>query len=204
MNNKQSLLLLSGVIAVGLGIFGFSGSFGTISGDATPSMNSGATMLGHLTLTAYDEHGNIKAYQQTDNVVLNRGDDCISEKIFSLTIGDGCAINDNFDFVLIGTGGGAATSEGEGDPLPRTVQGTGLNASASGSVTLTTASGSGGASTLLSVTFADVNAQIDEAAIRNANGDSSGIPLAYQNFTAIDLGSNDDLTVDWTVTIDGN
>ena len=39
------------------------------------------SVLGHVTLTAYDEDGNVIAYRQTDNIVINAGDDCISELI---------------------------------------------------------------------------------------------------------------------------
>jgi len=51
--------------------------------DSPNALKSGAMVLGHLTLTAYDENGNVIAYQQTDNTVTNRGDDCIARLIFN-------------------------------------------------------------------------------------------------------------------------
>ena len=86
MNKNAGILFLGAVVALGLGVFAISNSFET---NDLSTLNSGSFMTGHLTLTATDENGNIKAYQQTDNVVINTADNCISEKIFTLTSGDG-------------------------------------------------------------------------------------------------------------------
>lgn len=197
MNKNTGILLLGTAIALGLGAFGISSSFGT--NDAS-TLDSSSFMIGHLTLTAHDEYGNIKQYIQTDNVVLNTADNCISEKMFTLTSGDGCTLASNYDFIHIGTGSDASTSEGDVDPLPITWNA----AAAATSIALTNATGTGGAATLLTATFNNVNAGIDEAAIRNSVTQGAGNPLAYQQFTEIVLGATDDLTVEWTVTLDGN
>lgn len=198
MNKNTGILFLGTAIALGLGAFGISNSFGT--NDAS-TLDSSSFMVGHITLTAHDEYGNIKQYIQTDNVVLNTADNCISEKIFTLTSGTGCTLADNYDFIHIGTGGDAGDEvETAVDPLPNT-----YNDSAQAStIVLTNATSTGGATTVLTATFTDVGATIDEAAIRNALASGAGNPLAYQDFTDIVLGGTDDLTVEWTITIDGN
>ena len=158
------------------------------------SVKSTAGFVGHITLTAVDEDGNIIAYRQTDNTIINTGDDCILEEIFgALTV---CDDNGN-DFTNIHIGTNTASF---------TETSTGLGtffASSAGTVGSTvTASALSGASTTISTTFFDVSTTIEEAALQNSILSASDV-LALQQFTGIVLGPNDDLTIDWTVTIDG-
>ena len=196
MNRTTSTLLLGAIIAVGFGIYGVS----EMSDTLYPAPSDSSFLTGHLTLTAYNENGDIIAYRQTDNTVLNIGDNCISETIFTPAAGDkGCDDTSIFTDILIGTGASGGSAEGDTDPLPVTQADVTITASAS----LTNASGTGGAVTVLTAAFTDVNADIDEAALRNAGTPTTGAVLAYQEFTLISLGISDDLTVEWTITIDG-
>ena len=198
MQKTTSILLMGAVIAMGLGVYGAS-EF--LSDTQSSALSSGSLLTGHLTLTAYDEDGNIKAYRQTDNIVLNTADNCMSEILFTLSSGNGCTTATKYDFIHIGTGSDAGVSEGDVDPLPIT-----FNAvdTSTDSIVLTNATGSGGADTKIIATFLNVNANIDEAALRNSATQGGGNALAYQQFTVINLGTADDLTVEWTITIDGN
>ena len=199
MNKNTSTLFLGAILALGVGIFGISNSF---SASESSALESGSLITGHVTLTATDDAGNIVAYRQTDNAVLNRADNCISELIFTLDTGNGCNTNaSTYDRIHIGTGSNATTPSETWTQatLPLT-----YTADAGATVVLTNATGTGGASSLLTATFLNVNEVIDEAAIRNgAGGSGVGDVLAYQQFPAITLGATDDLTVEWTVTIDG-
>ena len=200
MNRTTTPLLLGVIIAMGIGLYGTSGF---LSDSQSTALSSNSYMTGHLTLTAYDENGNVKAYRQTDNVVLNTGDNCIAAAIFTHSSGSTCTTAD-FQFIAIGTGSNATTpAEAWVDPLPITYT---TDLDATGNVVLTeVTSGTGGAATKLTAAFLNVGANIDEAAIRSATGSgSAGNALAYQQFTVINLGGSDDLTVEWTVTIDGN
>lgn len=200
MNKNTSTLFLGAILAIGIGTFGISNSF---SASQPAALESGSFMTGHLTVTATDDAGNIIAYRQTDNAVLNRADNCISELIFTLDTGNGCNTNGStYDRIHIGTGSNSTTpSEAWTElVLPLT-----YNADAGATVALTNATGTGGASTLLTASFDNVGATINEAAIRNgAGGSGVGDVLAYQQFANIVLGATDDLTIEWTVTIDGN
>ena len=71
-------------------------------GTASPdnSLSSAAALLGHITLTAYDENGEIIGYQQTDNVVVNSGDDCIVEDLLGAS-GNCNDVASNFTFLCI-------------------------------------------------------------------------------------------------------
>lgn len=157
------------------------------------SIKSTAGFIGHVTLTAVDEDGNIIAYRQTDNTIINTGDDCILEEIFGAVTA--CTAGSVFTNIHIGTNTASFTETSTG-------LGT-FFASSAGTVGNTiTASALSGASTTISTTFFDVSATIEEAALQNNILSASDV-LALQQFTGIVLGPNDDLTIDWTVTIDG-
>ncbi len=164
--------------------------------DSPNALKSGALALGHLTLTAYDENGNVIAYEQTDNTVTDLGDDCIARLVFAQTGGTGACANENeFNTIHIGT---ATASFAETDSnLGAYNANTGP-----ATVVITAASGGGGAATLLTANFLDVSATIAEASIQESSTTSSDA-LALQSFSGIPLGQNDDLTIQWTVTIDG-
>jgi len=164
--------------------------------DSPNALKSGALLLGHLTLTAYDENGNVIAYQQTDNTVTNKGDECIAEAIFTQTGGTSTCANENeFNTIHIGTATAAFTEAS-----------TGLGAyhaqTGPASVDVNLATGTGGSATLLTANFIDVSGTIAEASIQQL--DTTSDALALQSFPGIPLGANDDLTIQWTVTIDGN
>lgn len=157
------------------------------------SIKSTAGFVGHITLTAVDEDGNIIAYRQSDNTIINTGDDCILDTIFGANTV--CTTGTLFTNIHIGTNTAVFTETSTG-------LGT-FFASSAGTVGSTvTASALSGASTTISTTFFDVSATIEEAALQNNILSASDV-LALQQFTGIVLGPNDDLTIDWTVTIDG-
>jgi len=164
--------------------------------DSPNALKSGAMVLGHLTLTGYDENGNIIAYQQTDNTVTNIGDECMARLVFVETSGGTCTSDTQFSTVHIGTATAsfAETSSNLGAYNAFTGPST---------VVIGTASGTQGSDTVLTANFVDVSASIAEAAIQTSSTTSSDA-LALQSFSAIPLGPNDDLTIQWTVTIDGN
>jgi len=165
----------------------------------TYSLKSQAGVLGHLTLTAYDDDGNVIAYRQTDNVVVNAGDGCISELIFAVTSGAACTGGATaFDRIYIGTGDSSAASETSTALVTPNAQ-TGF-----ASAVLTAASSTDvGASTLITANFFNVGATIQEASIQESTTTTSSV-LAIQSFSPIPLGTSDDLTIQWTVSIDGS
>jgi len=164
----------------------------------TSSLKSQAGLVGHLTLTAYDDNGNVIAYRQTDNVVVNDGDGCISELIFAVTSGAVCTGGATaFDIIHIGTGDSSGATEGT-TSLVAYNSNTGF-----ASVILSAPVALGGADTLITANFFNVGATIQEASIQESATTSSSA-LAIQSFSGIPLGGSDDLTIQWTVTIDGN
>jgi len=159
------------------------------------TLKSSAGMLGHVTLTATNEDGNIIAYRQTDNVVINQADDCIMDHMFDTSI-SACSETNNYNDVAIGTQSATFTEAS-------TALGTFHAATGGTTSSGTAASGTQGAQVTVTAAFLDVGTNIGEAALQNGPlvGNDK---LALQKFTPISLGANDDLTIEWTVTIDGN
>lgn len=177
------------------------GSIGTINmvfisedSFSANSIKSAAGMMGHVTLTAVNEDGEIIAYRQTDNTVINSGDNCLLEDSFG--VATPCSNTSGaFNYVQIGTG--SATK------LETSTALVSAHTARLGTATLTSlATGNSGAAAKVTAQFTDVGQIIHEAALRNGLG--TGDVLALQNFSPINLGANDDLTIEWTVTIDGN
>ena len=189
---SQLAVIITAITISSLATFAFT----TMGPSGDNSLKSAAAMLGHITLTAYDENGEIKQYVQTDNVIVNSGDDCIVEAILGAS--GGCANPSNaFTFVHLGTGASTMT---EGSTLTEMT----WNRQTAGSPNaITAASGASGASSTVSATFQDVSTTITEAALINSSG-SAGDILAIQDFADIALGETDDLTVQWTITVDGS
>jgi len=194
---KLQLAIVIGAILVG-SIATVNWAFVQDNELSANTLKSSAGMLGHITLTATDKDGNIKAYRQTDNVIINKGDDCLVADTFNVAVGTCGNTATAYDKVHIGT---TQTVFGE----TSTAGLSGWKSSTGGSVgSVTSATGLGGASVKVTANFLDVSASIAEAGLYNSANTNTGDALALQSFTAIPLGATDDLTIEWTVTIDGN
>jgi hypothetical protein len=204
---KLLVAVIGAIIAVGALstslIMGYPDNISTMS---VNPLQSSARMLGHVTLTAYDENGNIKAYRQTDNVITNQLDDCLQKLAFAGVTGSGCTTTvaqGMFNKMAIGSGS-PTTSEAQ-DSLATYISGpqssTGFDSAA-----LTQAAGTGGSSLLITSTFRPgASATVTEAAIQNSSvTDGTATEAAFQKFTGISLGSSDTLTIQWTIAIDGS
>jgi len=194
---KLQLAIIIGVILVG-SIATVSLAFVQNNELTASTMKSSATMLGHITLTATDENGNIKAYRQTDNVITNRGDDCLVSDAFNVAVGTCSSTALAYDDVHIGT---TQTVFGETSTAGLTA----WKSTTAGSVgSIVAATGTSGASVKVTASFLDVSASIAEAGLYNSASTVGTDFIALQSFTPIVLGATDDLTIEWTVTIDGS
>lgn len=156
----------------------------------------GPKALGHIELVLTDENGNIKAYRQTDNLVVNKGVYMTSDKLFGTSLVGG-ATSAAFNNVGIGTGTTSATS---GDTNVQTQ----LSNRKTGAVTSVTGSSTG----------AQIQAFFGAGKLKNGSGttavteaglfdtfvNGTGNLYARQTFTAINAGSSDSLTVTWSIT----
>jgi len=134
--------------------------------DAPAGTADESGIYGHLTATLYDEDGNVKAYRQTDNRIVDTGLDLLADLVFGTTLAPNVA--SVVDIMAIGESAtiSAATQT---DLLDRT------NLSGCANATVTFIQGATGAG-LVNVTdtrsflgSAGCNAGIQEAGLFDAN-----------------------------------
>ncbi len=201
-------------------VSGFSQSLFVASTD-TEIVNH-MDMKGHITFTATDQDGNILSYIQTDNIIVNVGENCVAEALFNVTTDsadescDGTGTHttkgapDNgiadggFTFVGIGTG---ATGAGEEDELDTAlvVPDSRLKADPA-DTTVTVSSGDADSSAVVTVTVLftadDTEPTINESGLFDSIDDTgNNNMLARQTFDDIPLTEGDKLTVEWEITI---
>ena len=185
---KSLLVALVGAV-IALGALSATMAFTDfdLSANSISPMKSTAMMMGHVTLTAYDQDGNIIAYRQTDNTVLDLGDNCMTEIIFVVSSGGTCTQASAFTGIGIGVGDSSAVQEESihiASPASFLGAVTGFD-----SVVLTPASAGGAASVLITASFLNVGNTITEAQIQNApQTTGSESVLAIQSFAGIVLG----------------
>ena len=195
------LFMIVAVVATGLGTYNIAPLSAEVSNS---NIGDEAGIFGHITLTATDENGEIFAFIQTDNTVLDEGDDCMIERVFGVK--DSGTSNCSgaaavFENLHIGSGGISGAPAETVTVAPVTCAGG--TQSVAGTLATTSASSGGASTVVITATFANVNANIDEAAVSDSTTCAAGNQLAYQTFTEIVLGASDSLTIDWTITIDG-
>lgn len=201
-----------GAAFVAIGLLGVSGVLGTpfSSTHDSETLSTSIPMMGHVSMTLYDADGNIKKYVQTDNRILNQGDDCMSDLIFDVQTGSACTRpTQKFDIIAIGTGG-ATTCTTPPDPPDDTTSALTTEITSGGgervNATTATLTGTTGAATqasmLVEETFTfTAGFTVDEAGVFNAANSASDDALAIQCFTGIPVSNTDTLKVSWTFTV---
>ncbi|MEM3144332.1 MAG: hypothetical protein QXW91_06890, partial [Candidatus Nitrosotenuis sp.] len=118
--STTTLVLAIGLVAIG-GLFG-STIFGISGTKSNMEASTAATGLitGHVVTTLTDSDGNVLAYRQSDNIIVNNGENCVAKLLFQGTTGaagTSVCTGDNttgFRFIAIGTGTGAAAADNVG------------------------------------------------------------------------------------------
>lgn len=112
MNRTKTIAMFAGIFAIAMTTFGLSGSFAsTMVMAPIPQAQEGVGMLGHVEYTVLDSNQVVKAYLQTDNVVVRDGTDCAGELIFGTASGGNCDVAGTFQYIAIGNGTQAATED---------------------------------------------------------------------------------------------
>jgi len=183
-------------------LFGFLlGTFGINSFNTDNSLQTESVMaIGHLELILKDADGNIKQYQQTDNVVVIEGLNTMADLTFldiNLNIN-----NTDSQFGLIGIGDFGSPAgifdAGLGNPIVGCKK-------ISATILGTSASDSSGAIITLNATFFGSDGctgTIREAVI--ANSQTSGEIFTHTAFPpGITLTANDELDITWDIELGG-
>ena len=208
---RQTTLAMYGIVfaaAMALGMVFVSGFSQPLFVASTTDAKAASQMgiFGHITLTATNPDGKIISYIQTDNLIVNRGENCVAETMFNVTtMGDNACIGkgvttDRFTFIAIGNGtvsidvndtklAEEVDRTQDEDPDVDSSVGTGDPGDSSAIVTLTAQFTAGEAVT------------IEESGIFDAAGEDAGNMLARKTFNPISLAQDDKLTVEWEITI---
>ena len=171
-------------------------------------------MMGHITVIAYDADGNIKSYLQTDNQIVNTGENCTTEALFNIASGGAqlCTgtggshgghgpATGGFTWLAIGTTATAVTAADT--TLAVEAAEARLNATATGTVSITQdAAGTGATKSIVSIVdqFTMLGAKtINEFGLFDAT--SAGNMFARQTTGGTALSGSDTLQVTWTIDV---
>ena len=221
MDNKKTAIF-GVVVAVAAGLFGVN--IAQINDNSQQIMTNDlaekSPIYGHLTIVEKDSKGNVVAYRQTDNLIVNQGLNCMGVALFRVaasTDADACggagsggtvaAFNtaSGFNWIQIGTSNVAPAQ------TQVALQGATVGTSYEGSaVPVLTPAGTGTSATgttpnvVIAVTGLHPTGSqtIEEAGLfDSAETASTANMFARQTFASITMGSGDTLAVTWTITL---
>ena len=222
MTNKSTLIALVAALAVTSGGLGLSLTNG-FNGDATTQSSNTASglMMGHITVEAYNEAGDMIAYRQTDNEVVNTGEQCILKMLFkdgssrggtgttvctgALTTGwTVIGIGTDNDNGIYATGASNANKEIQVRLGNETSTTTGLIRADATSTTWTNGTNTATTKIELAKTFTMTSGNthnIGESGLFNSTTVAASGMLARQTFSDVALTNGDSITVTWTFTV---
>jgi len=184
--------------------------------DGVPSAADSSFAMGHVTAYLVGEDGNVKAYRQTDNVIVNTGLDIIANQVF----GNGTVTNSTLNIgpaystsggtvkaVAVGTGGGGTPMPGQADletyntncanKTTSWTEGKDVSGDNMTSVVVTSNTTFNGAD--------NCDLTINEVGLfTDVTGTQDGRMFALQEFGDVTVGSSDTLTINWDITFADN
>ena len=226
---KTTMVIAAFAVAAAIAVSAISintiPSYALATGSISPEAG---TVMGHVEYVVRDMNGDIKSYTQLDNMVVNKGDDCVLVTMFKTTTGSSCTFSSD-GFVFIGIGNGTFTADAADTTLVdndstavATNQG-GLMAVKKDSTVTGTASSNGGTVTIAtetpfqfvntgsiknttSVTAAglfDATCQTVEASTGRctANGATMNMFAGQALSPTVAVSDGDSLDVTWTITV---
>ncbi len=196
--------MTSKYVALTVGLIAIASMAGIYSLDLTFNSNQNDVKadkmktLGHLQLVLYGPDGDIKAYRQTDNLVVTNGDNVTANRIFGTTLTTSHAFSGAFNYIAVGTGSTAVAATQ-----------TDLTTVASAHRLATVTNGAIHGTAQVQVTFPanrltnSSSVNIQESGLFDAfgNGTANSNMFARQTFTAIGVNPADTLQITWTVTV---
>ena len=222
------MIALVAALAVTAGGLGLSLT-GVFDDDGIIAQSNTATglMMGHLTVEAHDEVGDLIAYRQTDNEVVDDGEQCILKMLFGTTEGanagrggytsTGACTGDltgAWDVIAIGTDNDNSPYNSSTASVVDTLvllgneTSTTLGLERGTATTKTWTNGTAATTTklVLSKTFTFDGAggrahAIGESGLFNSTAIDTNGMLARQTFTDVSLSNGDSITITWTFTV---
>ena len=219
MKTTSTMIALVAALAVTSGGLGLSLT-GVFDNDGVITQSNTATglMMGHLTVEAHNEGGDMIAYRQTDNEVVDDGEQCILKMLFATT-GSGEA--GRGEYTSTGAGGCTGALTGAWDVISigtdttavddthvvlgnETSTSVGLERGTATTKTWTNGTGATTTKLVLSKTFTSDSPRahtIAESGLFNSTTVDANGMLARQVFTGVALSDGDSITITWTFTV---
>jgi len=225
MNSKTTIVGLVAAIAVLSGAMGLSVT-GAFSDPKLMTSNAATGFLiGHVEIEATNANGELFAYRQSDNAVVDDGEQCILKLLFGTsgmtndgrgeylaTSSDGsltdtvgaCTgiLTGAWDIIAIGEG---TTAPADTDVILETeYTADGLDRAVATTKTWTNGTGATTTKIVLKNTFTSTSGDtesVTESGLFNSTVVAGSGMLAHQTFTAVSLTSGDSITVTWTFTV---
>jgi len=224
MKSITTITALVAALAVTSGGLGLSLTGVFDDNNVTTTSNTvNGLMMGHLVVEAHNEAGELVAYRQSDNEVVDDGEQCILKMLFATSgqteAGRGeyasttaCtgALTNAWDVIAIGTD---TTAAADTQVILGNETGSGTNNAAGmpglergTATTKTWTNGTGSTTTkiVLSKTFTNgstESATIAESGLFNSTSNDTNGMLARQTFTGVALSTGDSITITWTFTV---
>ena len=225
MNSKSTTIVLVAAMAVLSGALGMSMT-GTFS-DQKIGVSNVATglMTGHLEIEARNADGELFAYRQTDNEVVDDGEQCILKMLFASkngAIGRGeyqstgmgaCtgSLTGAWDVISIGTTATSAAdvnvklgNDTSGILANYTDGVEGLERGVATTKTWSNGTGTDKTQIVMSKTFTNLSANthtIAESGLFNSTTVAGSGMLAHKAFTGVALATSDSITITWTFIV---
>ena len=219
MKTTSTMIALVAALAVTSGGLGLSLT-GVFDDDGVIAQSNTATglMMGHLTVEAHNDGGDMIAYRQTDNEVVDDGEQCILKMLFATT-GSGEA--GRGEYTSTGAGGCTGALTGAWDVISigtdttavddthvilgnETSTSVGLERGTATTKTWTNGTGATTTKLVLSKTFTSDSPRahtIAESGLFNSTTVDANGMLARQVFTGVALSDGDSITITWTFTV---
>ncbi len=216
MKNTQIGMLASIVFAVGMVGINFSDGSFMMQNDTPAPMSSGVGVSGHLEIIHSDSEGNILSYQQTDNAIVNDGRNCTAMLLFGDHTDNGCDAGSPAGlgvYTTIGIGNTTALPAGSTNQveLPSEILDNGIaRVTASSLGTFTNSTGEDNPATQrISAVFtwggANTNTVLNAGLFNQTTPGATSSTFALKDFpSSVAMNTNDQLTVNWDISIDGS
>ena len=215
MKDAKNIGMLTAVVFA-IGMVGLNLSDGTFSlqSDVPASTMEAGSIMGHMEIILTDSEGNILSYQQTDNAIVNQGRNCTVVLLFGPAANSACNGAIIGTYTIVGLGNGTILT-GNADTTTEVLTGEIADnnmARADGVVTVSQVSAatltSDPAVARISAQFTwlgDTTNTVNQAGLFNQTSSTDDGTFALKDFPSpVAMNTNDQLTVNWDITIDGS
>ena len=202
MNHLKTMGLL-GIVAIAVGMVGInevSANPLAVSDSAKSNSGEKSTFLGHIIVTVRDQEGNIKAYRQTDNIVTAGGHNCAANLLFGTAFAN-CTGPATFQYIGLTN---ATFTPAAGDTTITNEQVNGGMQRQAGTISAAQVATSGTNSAIAQIaktfTYSGTSSRtVSGSGLFDAS--SAGNMFADHTFSTVTLNTNDQLTVQWQITL---